>query len=808
MRYDMVFVPDPPLSAVTFGAGDGFPRAVPSDAVVGLLARVLPADAVQAVLLLAVFVLGAAGAARLVPVGVGSARGPDPVASGPASEGGSPVPADRAVRRAAEDLPDGTPAPDARPARRWPGAGSGGRGRRWPGAGSGEGAPGTAPDRDPRSTEAAPPPGGGRVRRDPPVRVGVGGLVSRVAAGVFYVWNPFVAERLLLGQWALLLGYAGLPWVVAAAVRLARARDLPGVVVALLPAAVGGFSSIVLSALAAVPTALLRRAVPAGGGGGGGAPAMGSRPAASAGTGAAPDAGSAFRRGRRAPAGAGPGLRVVMVVGALAVVALPWLVPALGSGAGTDPAAVDAFAARADTPFGTAASLLALGGIWNAQAVPEWYGQPVAAACRLVLSLAALAGWAWLVRRGGVRFAAGLSVAAAVGFGIALLGTVEPGRDVLRALIGAWPGFGPLRDGQLYVAPLALLQAVGFGGAVAWVCAATRTDPRGGGPVPRRAVPDGRPAAGSDAGSGPVRGGSAAPSGSGVPAVPGGAGPSRGRPGGQAGDGAGRVPGGSATGGRRPGPRGGSASAAVGGAVAAVLAVAPVVLLPGLAWGAAGRLAPVGMPAEWTAVQRIVAADERPGAVLVLPWSAYRGLDWTDDGRTVVVLDPAVKLFDRRVVWNDDLRVGGDDGIRVVSGEDPLARSVERVAAEGPAASGGLERLGAIGVRYVLVEREAFGGTDPSAPPDPVTRYVLGENVFSSDVPGASPVHDGRRLALFEVPDEHVEAANARLSGLEVTGWSITVGAIFWSIAASGSSLISMRPAGCAGVESRKEGST
>ncbi len=44
-------------------------------------------------------------------------------------------------------------------------------------------------------------------------------MLPRLAAGVCYAWNPFVAERLLLGQWALLLGYAALPWVVAAAAR-------------------------------------------------------------------------------------------------------------------------------------------------------------------------------------------------------------------------------------------------------------------------------------------------------------------------------------------------------------------------------------------------------------------------------------------------------------------------------------------------------------------------------------------------------------------------------------------------------------
>ena len=41
-------------------------------------------------------------------------------------------------------------------------------------------------------------------------------LPARLAAGVCYAWNPYVGERLIIGQWALLLGYAGLPWVLRA----------------------------------------------------------------------------------------------------------------------------------------------------------------------------------------------------------------------------------------------------------------------------------------------------------------------------------------------------------------------------------------------------------------------------------------------------------------------------------------------------------------------------------------------------------------------------------------------------------------
>src|SRR6266542_243940 len=40
--------------------------------------------------------------------------------------------------------------------------------------------------------------------------------IARMAGGVLYAWNPFTYERLLAGHWALLLGYAVLPWVAAA----------------------------------------------------------------------------------------------------------------------------------------------------------------------------------------------------------------------------------------------------------------------------------------------------------------------------------------------------------------------------------------------------------------------------------------------------------------------------------------------------------------------------------------------------------------------------------------------------------------
>ncbi len=56
--------------------------------------------------------------------------------------------------------------------------------------------------------------------------LGIGRLAQQVvdastwgvaAATTFFLWNPWVVERLSIGQWATVAGYALLPWVVLAA---------------------------------------------------------------------------------------------------------------------------------------------------------------------------------------------------------------------------------------------------------------------------------------------------------------------------------------------------------------------------------------------------------------------------------------------------------------------------------------------------------------------------------------------------------------------------------------------------------------
>ena len=468
----MLFVPREPFSAALPGLAP--PRAVPSDLVVAAASRVLPADLLQKLILLAIFVLACSGAAALL-------------------------------------------------------------------------------DREP--------------------------LLARLAAGVFYTWNPYVAERLIIGHWALLLGYAALPWVLRAVLApdLVSRRGAARLALALLPAVVGGFAALAITALVAVPAALLTR------------------------------------NPRRA----------ALTLGALTVGSLPWLIPSLLHPVYVDPASVAAFAARADTPFGSLGSLLMLGGAWNAQTVPTAYGGPWSA---LWLAAVIVALTAYLLLARTQPRWPGLAVAALTGLVLAALGVTAPGRDLLRSLIAAFPGFAILRDAQQFIAPLALLESVGFGLAVAAAlnpALLVRPLPA----APARTAPDR-----------PVR-------------------------------------------------------ADLAGILLGVLALlVPVLLLPGLAWGAAGRLRPAWYPATWLSAARTLDASPAPGSVLLLPWATYRTPTWNHGE---VVLDPWTRLLSRPLIWNDGTQVGHV----TLTPDDPRARSLDAaIDGTGPLTA----TLRTAGVRFVL----------------------------------------------------------------------------------------------------------
>jgi hypothetical protein len=527
----MLFVPREPFSAALPGLAP--PRAVPSDLVVAAASRVLPADILQKLILLAIFVLACSGTAALL-------------------------------------------------------------------------------DREP--------------------------LLARLAAGVFYAWNPYVAERLIIGHWALLLGYAGLPWVLRAVLApdLVSRRGAARLALALLPAIIGGFAALTITALLAIPAAV-------------------------------------FTRDPR---------RTTLVLAALAAGSLPWFIPSLLHQVYVDPASVAAFAARADTPFGSIGSLLMLGGAWNAQTVPIAYGGPWSALW-LAAVIVALATYL-LQARTPPRWP-GLAVAALTGLVLAALGVTTPGRDLLRTMIAAWPGFAVLRDAQQFIAPLALLESAGFGLAVA-----AALNPA---PFRRKALTPKRPALARQAATAPDRPLRAAPPatapGRPVRADPPGTAPDRPVPAAPAGTASGRpvraAPPGTAP--DRP------ARADTAGTLLGVLALlAPVLLLPGLAWGAAGRLRPVWYPATWLSAAHTLDASPARGSVLLLPWATYRTPPWNHGE---VVLDPWTHLLSRPLIWNDGTQVGSV----ALAPDDPRARSLDAaIDGAGPLTA----TLRAAGVRFVL----------------------------------------------------------------------------------------------------------
>ena len=141
-----------------------------------------------------------------------------------------------------------------------------------------------------------------------------------------------------------------------------------------------------------------------------------------------------------------------------------------------------------------------------------------------------------------------------------------------------------------------------------------------------------------------------------------------------------------------PGQRVLAGRAGLGLAVALLLA--PVLLLPGLAWGAAGRLRPVWYPPGWLAAARLIDASPAGGSVLLLPWAAYRSPAW-NGGRTL--LDPWPRLLSQPVIWNDGPRVGGVS----MRPDDPAARRLGATLSGGGPLTGALR---AAGVRFVVVD--------------------------------------------------------------------------------------------------------
>ncbi len=252
--------------------------------------------------------------------------------------------------------------------------------------------------------------------------------LTRVVAASAFVWNPFVAERLVLGHWWLLLGYACLPWVVLWSARVARGR--PGAWPRLiLVLAVGSMvpTAGLLSGLAAIVVLVACR----------------------------------DRHGRQDRNGL---WRLGALLGVLAILEAPWWLPGLlhqGAGAAQG---VLLFAARAEGSLGVVGTILGLGGVWNSEVVPASRGLPGAAAGTVLAMLGAIYGLRPLRERLRSGEASALFVLGGLGLVLSLWTSMTWGAGALEAISGTSSAGGLLRDSQKFVAlwalPLSLLVAL------------------------------------------------------------------------------------------------------------------------------------------------------------------------------------------------------------------------------------------------------------------------------------------------------------------------------------------------------------
>ena len=255
--------------------------------------------------------------------------------------------------------------------------------------------------------------------------VGIGRLAERVvratswgvaAAVTAFLWNPWVVERLSIGQWATVAGYALLPWVAMSAWRLRDdRRRWHSVLVLLFLSAVCSPSNGVTAVLVAAVVVL-------------GAPTRRS---------------------------------VGALVGCAAVANLPWAVPALTLGDRVTlggAAAFDAFHAVAETPLGLLASVLSLGGIWKVSVVPGERTTLLVVGVALAVSVVAVAG----LLRGPdePRMRRTLAAVGALSVVVCVVPAWAPG--VMATAAEAVPGLAMFRDSHRFLAPLGLVLALGL----------------------------------------------------------------------------------------------------------------------------------------------------------------------------------------------------------------------------------------------------------------------------------------------------------------------------------------------------------
>lgn len=226
-------------------------------------------------------------------------------------------------------------------------------------------------------------------------------LPVRCLAASLMVWNPFVAERLVLGHWPVLVGYAALPWLALAARRHRTAGRSPAVLWWLLPLGSLSASAGLASAVVVLAFGLTRD------------------------------------------------LRANAALAAMVATAnAPWVTAGLlhAGEALTNPVGAEVFALRGEGFLAAPWTAVGLGGIWNSEVVPATREGVLAVVTLVVLvALAAMGARRWL-RSVGRRDAAAFAVCWALGWGIAVTSWAAP--DAMAWLAAEVPGAGVLRDGS------------------------------------------------------------------------------------------------------------------------------------------------------------------------------------------------------------------------------------------------------------------------------------------------------------------------------------------------------------------------
>lgn len=243
--------------------------------------------------------------------------------------------------------------------------------------------------------------------------VGGRSLGAQLVASSLMVWNPFVIERLVLGHWPVLVGYAVLPWLLLVCRRWDVDTRLPAALPVLL----------VLGSLSASTGLATAIAALAGG----------------------------WRRGA--------GRRNAILAGLTVVANLPWLVAGLLHAADATSAAAGArvFAASDEGLLPGPLAAVSLGGIWNAEVVPATRLGFLAVVSLVVVAALALLGWR-AHRRAPIEGWRPLVLCWAVGVGLAVVSWAAPG--VVGWVAAQVPGGGLLRDGSRLLALAAPLTVV------------------------------------------------------------------------------------------------------------------------------------------------------------------------------------------------------------------------------------------------------------------------------------------------------------------------------------------------------------